>query len=345
MTTEVKKIISPSTPIRAVALLSGGLDSTLAIRLMLKQGISVTAVNFTSPFCTCSPRRGGCHLASEVARTFGVELRVLTKGEDYLEIVRNPRHGHGRGLNPCIDCRIYMLHKVASLMDSLGAQFVVTGEVLGQRPMSQHLQAMKIIEKESGLEGKILRPLSAQLLEPTLPELNGWVDRKALLAIAGRSRREQLALAQAENLEVFSCGSGGCLLTDKVIAARLRDVFEHQTKVSLTDARLCTLGRHLRLSPTLKIVLGRDESENDRFKRLAPELPWAELIGAPGPTAIICGALDESGKVNLARILRHYSPKAHGCVPMMIRFVDRVEQLITSTAAAEREIKGWWIEP
>jgi tRNA-specific 2-thiouridylase len=344
MTTEAERVIHPST-IRAVALLSGGLDSTLAIKMMLKQGILVTAVNFTSPFCTCSPRRGGCHLASEVARRFGVELRVFTKGEDYLEIVRNPRHGYGRGLNPCIDCRIYILRKVAALMDSLGAQFVVTGEVLGQRPMSQHLQALKIIERESRLEGKILRPLSARLLQPTLPEINGWVDRKALLAIAGRSRQAQLALARAENLEVFSCGSGGCLLTDRVIAARLRDVFQHQTKVTLTDARLCTLGRHFRLSPMLKIVLGRDESENDRLKRLAPELPRAELIGPPGPTAIICGALDEAGKVNLAGILRYYSPKASGSVPLQLQSVERVEQLATSTAATESEIKAWRIEP
>ena len=155
----------------AVVLLSGGLDSTLAVKMMVEQGIKLTAVPFTSPFCNCSSRKTGCrHQARRVAAEFGVPIRVVVKGMDYMRIVEKAPHGYGRGMNPCIDCRIYMLRKVSGMMAEIGASFVVTGEVLGQRPMSQHRQAIEIIEKESGLAGRILRPLSAHHFPPTLPE-------------------------------------------------------------------------------------------------------------------------------------------------------------------------------
>jgi tRNA-uridine 2-sulfurtransferase len=174
---------------RAIALLSGGLDSTLAVKMMLEQGIEMMAVNFTSAFCNCTPKTAGCrHQASKIAQEFGIPIKV-TKGMDYMEMVRKAPHGYGRGMNPCIDCRIYMLKKVKELMAGEGASFVVTGEVLGQRPMSQHRQAIRTIEKASGLEGLILRPLSAQYFEPTVPEEEGIVDRERLLAISGRSRK------------------------------------------------------------------------------------------------------------------------------------------------------------
>ncbi len=155
----------------AVALLSGGLDSSLAVKMMIDQGIEVTAIQFTSPFCNCTSRNAGCqNQAVRIANEFGVPIRVIHKGLEYMKVVEKPRHGYGRGMNPCIDCRIYMLRKVKDLMPSLKASFVITGEVLGQRPMSQHRVAIRKIEKESGLEGRILRPLSAQHFAPTLPE-------------------------------------------------------------------------------------------------------------------------------------------------------------------------------
>ena len=181
---------------QAIALLSGGLDSSLAVKMMIDQGIAVTAIHFTSPFCNCTSKNAGCkNQAVKVAREFGVPIRVIHKGMDYMRMVQDPPHGHGRGMNPCIDCRIYMLRKVKEMMAGSGASFVITGEVLGQRPMSQHRAAIRLIEKESGLEGLILRPLSAQHFPPTIPEWEGIVDRQRLLSFSGRSRKPQIDLA------------------------------------------------------------------------------------------------------------------------------------------------------
>jgi tRNA U34 2-thiouridine synthase MnmA/TrmU len=277
---------------------------------MLSQGVDVVAVNFVSPFCTCSPRReGSCHLASAIARELKVPIRVLSKGIDYLRIVERPRFGHGRGLNPCLDCRIYMLKQAASLMETEQAQFIVTGEVLGQRPMSQHRAALDLIERESGLMGRILRPLSAQWLPPTIPEQNGWVDRAKLMAIRGRSRSEQLALAKQEGVELFGCAAGGCLLTDPVVARRLKDVFCFCPDYDLHDAKLATFGRHFRLHPGLKVILGRNQTENDRLQQIGVPWPRLEIADAPGPLMLIRGTMCDGAKRPLAWLLRHFAPK------------------------------------
>ncbi|MDR2849274.1 MAG: hypothetical protein LBW77_01845 [Verrucomicrobiota bacterium] len=229
---------------KAIGLLSGGLDSTLAVKIIMDMGIEVVAVKYTSPFCQCDS--GGCCHAAEVARQLGVPLKTVPKGDDYLEVVRHPRHGYGTAVNPCIDCRIFMFSKAKALLDELGAAFLFTGEVLGQRPMSQHRRAIDLIERESGLEGKIVRPLSAQHFEPTEAERNGWIDRAKLLDIHGRGRRPQLALASTFGIEGFGCPAGGCLLTDKHFAAKLRDLFAHQERVVMQDIALLKLGRHFR---------------------------------------------------------------------------------------------------
>ncbi|MBW2000225.1 MAG: hypothetical protein JRJ29_19985, partial [Deltaproteobacteria bacterium] len=211
-------------PVKAVGLLSGGLDSTLAARLMLDQGIQVYAINFTSPFCTCTPKGAGCASVITALRQLGgIPLRRVFLGDEYLEIVRSPKHGHGSGINPCIDCRILKLKKAAAYMKEIGASFIFTGEVLGQRPMSQYRAALHIIDRESGLEGYVLRPLSASHLEPTVPEQKGWVDRKRLLGIKGRSRKIQMTLAAEKGIKDYPCPGGGCLLTDRNFAHRMRD--------------------------------------------------------------------------------------------------------------------------
>lgn len=305
---------------RALALLSGGLDSTIAIKLMLDQGIQVVAVNFTSPFCTCSGRkREGCHLASQVAETLGVRIRLVHKGMEYLRIVEHPRYGHGKGLNPCIDCRIFMLKKAALIMEEENASFVVTGEVLGQRPMSQRMDAIALIERESGLKGRIVRPLSAHFLEPTIPEQNGMVDRVRLLHIQGRSRKAQFAFAKERKLSVFGCPAGGCLLTDPSIAARMRDLFQNKPDYDLHDAQLTTIGRHFRININLKVILGRDEKENAKLALMAKQYPIAEFVDIPGPTAVICGTMTNEDMESIAGLMRHYSKhSSHG--PSLIIF-------------------------
>ncbi|MFH1970166.1 MAG: hypothetical protein ABIJ53_07600 [Verrucomicrobiota bacterium] len=331
--------------VKAIALLSGGLDSTLAIKLMLSQGVDVVAVNFTSPFCTCSPRRpGSCHLASAIARELKVPIRVLSKGLDYLRIVERPRFGHGRGLNPCLDCRIYMLKQAASLMEIEQAHFIVTGEVLGQRPMSQHRAALDLIERESGLMGYILRPLSAQWLPPTIPEQNGWVARAKLLAIRGRSRSEQLALAKQEGVELFGCAAGGCLLTDPVVARRLKDVFCFCPDYGLRDAKLAIFGRHFRLHAGLKAVMGRNQEENESLARLGTDWPALELADFPGPVMVLRGTMLDGDRVPLGRLLHRYAPKVTAD-PVTVRWAwgDQSEQWVVFGSTTDQELDAWRI--
>lgn len=331
--------------IKAMALLSGGLDSTLAIKLMLAQGVDVVAVNFTSPFCTCSPRKpGSCHLASAIARELKVPIRVLSKGLDYLRIVERPRFGRGRGLNPCLDCRIYMLKQAASLMEVEQAQFIVTGEVLGQRPMSQHRAALDLIERESGLMGRILRPLSAQWLPPTIPEQNGWVDRAKLLAIRGRSRSCQLTMAKEQGVELFGCAAGGCLLTDPVVARRLKDVFDFCPDYDLRDAKLATFGRHFRLHAGLKAVMGRNQEENERLALIGTDWPRLELADFPGPVMVLRGTMLDGDRVPLGRLLHRYAPKVTAD-PVTVRWAcgDQSAQWFVSGSTTDRELDAWRI--
>lgn len=294
---------------KAIALLSGGLDSTLAVKLMIDQGIDVTAVHFTSVFCNCSPKTAGCKMhARKVAEEFSVPIHVIHKGMDYMKMVEHPPHGQGSAMNACIDCRIYMLRKVKEMMPEEGASFVITGEVLGQRPMSQQRHTIRLIEKESGLADLILRPLSAQHFDPTLPEREGIVDRDKLLNISGRGRKEQFALAESLGVRDYPCPAGGCLLTDKVIAARLRDLFEHTSDYSHTDLLLLTIGRHYRLYPDLKIILGRNQAENERIVSLAKE---GQCIFEPdnfrGPQVLALGTLNIGRETTIGELIVAHS--------------------------------------
>ncbi|MBI5016244.1 MAG: hypothetical protein HZB55_12260 [Deltaproteobacteria bacterium] len=302
--------------VKAVALLSGGLDSTLAVKLVLDQGIDVVALNFVTPFCNCTGKSSSCKSeAVRVAREFGIPVRVRYKGMEYLKIVERPRHGRGRGLNPCIDCRIFMHKEAKELLVEEGASFLVTGEVLGQRPMSQRRDAIRVIERESGTEGLILRPLSAKHFEPTVAEREGWVDRERLLAIEGRSRKEQIRLADELGVTDYPCPAGGCLLTDASFAARLQDLFNHKPGYDLADVRLLRTGRHFRLRPDLKVVVGRDQTENEVLERRTGD---GETIVRPadfqGPTALAREAMAGSDLVIVGGILLRYGGVPEGVV-------------------------------
>jgi tRNA U34 2-thiouridine synthase MnmA/TrmU len=246
------------TRVKALSLLSGGLDSILATELILNQGIDVEAVNFVSPFCLC--KKGGCG-AVEAAKQLGVPLKVVNVGNEYLKMVRKPKHGYGRNMNPCIDCRIFMIKKAKKYAKEIRAAFIFTGEVLDERPMSQHFKAMKIVEEESGLKGRLLRPLSARLLPETVIEKKGLVKRDKLLDIRGRSRKPQIKLAEEFNIADYPCPAGGCLLTYKEFANKLRDLFRHRKRCSMLDVALLKVGRHFRFGEN-KIIVGRNKAEN-----------------------------------------------------------------------------------
>ncbi len=295
---------------KAVALLSGGLDSTLAIKVLLEQGIEVVALNFLTPFCCCSSFKTGCsHVAVTVSKQFKIEVKFVHLGQEYLEVVKSPKHGYGKNLNPCIDCRILMLKKAKEFMKESGASFIVTGEVLGQRPMSQHRRALETIEKESGLAGLILRPLSAKMLPPTIIEQKGWVDRDSLLDISGRTRKPQIKLAGLFGVKDYSCPAGGCLLTDKLYASRLKDLIKHKD-FNMHNVNLLRTGRYFRINPSLILFVGRNEQENNRLIVLAKESDTIfEPVSLAGPTAIGRGELDGNTKILCAQIIARYTSK------------------------------------
>lgn len=291
--------------VKAVGLLSGGLDSILACRMMLDQGIEVVAVNFTSPFCTCT-RKGCRHQASKVAEELGIPLKLLPTGQDYIEMVKHPKHGRGSHMNPCIDCRIFTFTRARIYAEEISADFVFSGEVLGERPMSQHLRAMLQIEEESGLKGRILRPLSAQLLEPTLPEQKGLVDRERLKSIQGRCRQPQLEMVKEYGMTDYPCPAGGCLLTDEKFADRLRDAFAHGED-SLRDMQFLKLGRHFRLPGGAKVVVGRNDIENTHLRALLqPGEKAVEAANVTGPLAVLQSLKSEDDKRIAARICARY---------------------------------------
>ncbi|HEV2105923.1 MAG TPA: hypothetical protein VGU27_09355 [Candidatus Eisenbacteria bacterium] len=287
---------------RAVALLSGGLDSALAVRLVQREGVEVVGLHLSAPTACRADARA-------VADDLGIALEVRAKGEEFLRLLRAPRHGYGRHMNPCLDCRAFMFRRADAYLRELGGDFLVTGEVLGQRPMSQTRAAIERIERDSGLERRVLRPLSARLLPPTLAEARGWVRREAMLAISGRGRHEQLALAERLGVRRFESPGGGCLLTDAAFSARLRDYFGHvgAPDMRLDDVELLAIGRHVRVADDLKLVVGRREAENRRLAAFVSAERWLlEPADFRGPSVLVCGGRSAAALAHAAeQLLAH----------------------------------------
>jgi tRNA U34 2-thiouridine synthase MnmA/TrmU len=298
--------------VKAIILLSGGLDSTIAAELMNREGLELFAVNFKTPFCLCDRRSSnvGCGSnARRVADALGIELKIINATKDFLEVLKNPKHGYGANMNPCIDCRILFFRKSKQLMEEIGASFIITGEVLGQRPMSQFRRQMDLIEKEAGLDGLVLRPLSAKLLPPTTPEKMGWISRERMLDIAGRSRKPQIALAKDLGISDYPCPAGGCLLTDHVFARKIRDLIDHD-ELDMPNIDLLKVGRYFRLSENAKLVVGRNESENSVLSLLAKNGDY--LFGPAsikGPVAVGRGAFTSELLEVACRIVTRYSDR------------------------------------
>jgi len=323
--------------IRAVALLSGGLDSTLAIRVIQEQGIEVEALNFVSAFCRCTSN-DSCKLeALKASEVLGVKVRVINNTREFLDVVKAPKHGYGSNMNPCIDCRIQMLRSAAAYMRQSGARFLITGEVLGQRPMSQRRHAMKVIDREAELEGLILRPLSAKFLEPTLPEKEGWVDREKLPAIRGRSRKQQMQLADIFQIKDYPCPAGGCLLTDPEFSHRLRDLMQY-ADLSVSDVHLLKVGRHFRIDAATKIVVGRNEKDNGKIFSLCHDDDLLfDTNDAPGPTVLLRGELSDAN-VKLAASLTALYAKATAPMQLRMRRGKNGEQATIEAAPADAKL-------
>ncbi len=294
---------------KAIALYSGGLDSTLAILVAMKQGIEVTAVTFVTHFgCNISDKSSCSKDPFAAAAQFGFEVKLCHLADRFIEIVKKPKFGHGKNMNPCIDCRILMLKEAKELMAMRGADFIITGEVLGQRPMSQRRDTFPKIDREAELAGYIVRPLSAKLLKPTIPEQAGIIDRERLYAFNGRSRKPQIALASELGLTSYPAPAGGCLLTDPIYSHRLRDLLEYTPDPGLKDIQLLRTGRHFRISQNEKIIVGRHEEDNVIIDSLADSgdyLLWVEGHGSP--LAIANGRITEDALGIAAALCARYS--------------------------------------
>ncbi|MDD2703668.1 MAG: tRNA 4-thiouridine(8) synthase ThiI [Candidatus Omnitrophica bacterium] len=280
---------------KAIALISGGLDSSLAAGFIKRLGIEVVGLHCHIPFYP-RPKKQVLS-AQEYVRRIGtdldIEMKTVDPGEDFLEMVKNPKFGYGSNINPCIDCRIFMLRKAAVLMEMEGARFVVTGEVLHQRGMSQHREAFQNIDKESGLEGFIVRPLSAKLLPQTIPEKEKWLDRDDLLGWSGRTRKPQIRLAEELGIREYPNPAGGCLLTDVGFSRRMKDLIV-AGGFRMDDVELLKWGRHFRVSPQAKLVVGRDRMENEQIAGLAREGDYLfmPIEEAAGPTVLGRGEIN-----------------------------------------------------
>jgi tRNA-uridine 2-sulfurtransferase len=285
---------------KALGLISGGLDSTLAAAVLLKQGVEVTGINFYTGFCITETQRRlgvtGKSLRNEPLRAgadllFPVEFVDISEG--YMEVILHPRYGYGANLNPCVDCRIYMMKKARQLLEERGDDFVFTGEVLGQRPKSQRRDTMRAIERDAGLTGRLLRPLSARLFPPTIAEEERLIDREQLYAFNGRSRKPQMALAQELGLEDYPQPAGGCCyLTDESYSRRFWDRIQHLPKgatPSFEDRILPSAGRHFRLSPTTKAIIGRYKEDNAVLQRYCTHQIPFEAEEIPGPLCLLEG--------------------------------------------------------
>jgi tRNA U34 2-thiouridine synthase MnmA/TrmU len=294
---------------KAVALYSGGLDSTLAILVMQRQGFDVTAITFLNHFgCDISDKSSCSKDPFAASVKFGFQVKLAHLSDKFLEIVKNPQYGYGKNMNPCIDCRVLMLKEAKELMALIGADFLITGEVLGQRPMSQRKNCFPMIDKAADVKGLVLRPLSAKYLPVTIPEEKGLVNRDILYDFNGRSRKPQMALAKAFGLTEYPAPAGGCLLTEPIYSFKLKDLLHNNNHPEYKDINLLRIGRHFRFSPECKIIVGRHDKENELINAMAdPEDYLFRVEGVGSPLAIIRGKTTDPALEVAASLCARYS--------------------------------------
>lgn len=326
---------------KAVALISGGLDSMLAARLLIDQGIHVEGLNFFTGFCVEGhthairkqhrdrPKRNNALWSAE---QLGIKLHFIEVIDEYKQVVINPKHGYGAHLNPCLDCKGFMVGKARAWMEANGFDFIITGEVIGQRPNSQRRDTMPVVARESGAFDRLLRPLSAKLLPPTLPEREGWVDRERLLGISGRSRKAQIELAANYGFHDYAQPAGGCcFLTDENYTRRLSDLWGSRGSkdYELDDIMLLKVGRHLRPREHFKLIVGREEGENRFLSGYRKSYIHLESTSHDGPVVLIDGDVDVDDLELAARITARFGQG---------RGAESVTVAITDPSGARRQI-------
>lgn len=320
--------------IKGVVLYSGGLDSLLAAKLLIDQGIDLIGLHCLLPFYP--PDFNPEELeTSRQAGEIGLKLVYYRCGREYIDMVKNPPHGYGKHINPCIDCKLFFMKKAAELMEEIGAEFVATGEVVGQRPMSQQKHTMIHIEKISGIKGRLLRPLSAKILEPTIPELEGKVDRNRLLNISGRGRKRQMELAESFGISNYSSPAGGCLFTDRFFADRMKDLFIHKPDADETDIYLLKIGRHFRISDSLKIIVARDEHESLELERVMQYSDYFIRPEFKGPSVFIQGEMKDDDLALINSIITRYGKATDDENRITLIFHDKTSRELTAGLPVE----------
>jgi tRNA-uridine 2-sulfurtransferase len=349
--------MSHAFALKALALISGGLDSMLAVRVLQDQGIAVEGINFYTGFCveghTHALRRQDAHKPKRnnalwVAEQLGIPLHFIDVVEEYKNVLLYPRHGYGANVNPCLECKIFMVRKALDYAHAHGFHFIVTGEVVGQRPMSQLKQKMRILDKETAHEGRLLRPLSAKLLPPSLAEREGWVARDKLLDFSGRSRKPQMDLAAHYGFSDYAQPAGGCcFLTDENYAKKLRDLWTARglREYSLDDIILLKIGRHIRPSPHFKLIVAREEGESVYLSGYRSEFIQLQAAHEQGPLVLYDGHVNSTDLHLAARITARFGKARHlSCAPIEIRYPDgRQEVLEVMPLAAAELAQSWYV--
>jgi len=340
---------------KAVALISGGLDSMLAARVVMDQGVRVEGLNFFTGFCVeghthairnhdkARPKRNN---ALWVAEQLGIKLHIVDVIEEYKDIVINPRHGYGANLNPCLDCKGFMVGKAREWMERHGFDFIVTGEVVGQRPKSQRKDTMPVVARESGANDRLLRPLCAKLLPETLPEREGWVDRARLYDFSGRSRKPQIALAQHYGFEDWAQPAGGCcFLTDAKYSSKLADLWRArgERRYELDDIMLLKVGRHLRPSPRFKLIIARDGGETNFLTGYRKQFVNLTATSHSGPLTLVDGETDEADIELAARLTARFGQgREADSVDVRVEWPDGQSRTLAVRPLASEQIPQEW---
>ncbi len=341
---------------KAVALISGGLDSLLAAKVMLEQGIHVEGINFFTGFCVeghthairkkdkTKPKRNNALWSAE---RLGIKLHIIDIVEEYKDVLLNPKHGYGANMNPCLDCKIFMVHKALEWAEKHGFDFIITGEVVGQRPMSQRKDTMPVVARESGAEDRLLRPLCAKNLPPTLPDREGWVDREKLYDFSGRNRKPQMELAKKFGFEDYASPAGGCcFLTDEAYSRKLMDLWQGRgsREYEMDDIMLLKVGRHIRPAPNFKLIVSREEGENNFLTGYKKQFIHMFTTSHPGPMVLVDGDVTEADLELAARITARYGKgRTAEKVTVEVHFPDGDSRTFEVTPMPPHEVKEEWM--